>query len=237
MEKLRFSHGVKIAIAQHAAFEGPGEIADWALQRGHSVSICHLYRGDPLPALEAFDLLAVMGGEMNIYQYRDWPWLEPESAFIAAALAAGKKVVGICLGAQLIADALGARVVQSAHVELGWLPVVWTEEARAAFPGLPASATVLQWHGDMFRLPPGATRLASSEACSEQGYVIKNKCLGLQFHLEVDPSLVKQFIASQDEWPTGRYVQSPEAIQAKAAGHCAENRVLLYGMLDQFCGE
>ena len=226
---------MKIAVLQHAACEGPGEIAAWAEQRGHLVRVHHLYQGDPLPEDDAFDLLVIMGGEMNIYQYREWPWLKAERAFIEAALAHGQKAVGICLGAQLIADALGARVVQNAHIELGWLPVTWTPEARAIFPGLPASSTVLHWHGDTFGLPPGATRLAVSEACLEQGYVIKDKCLGLQFHMEVDIGLVQAFVEGQGEWHAGPYVQNAEAILAKATAHCEANRPLLHTMLDRFC--
>ena len=228
---------MNIAILQHAAFEGPGEIAAWAGQRGHAVTLHHLHQGDALPALDSFELLVVMGGEMNIYQYRAWPWLKTETAFIKSALTAGRKLVGICLGAQFIADALGSRVVQNAQVELGWLPVTWTPGARAAFPGLPEAATVLHWHGDTFDLPPGATRLAASEACPEQGFLIPGKCLGLQFHMEVDPSLVKEFVASQGEWPAGAYVQTGNAILAKAAAHCDVNRALLHGMLDGFCGK
>lgn len=226
---------MKIAVLQHAAYEGPGEIAAWAAQRGHAVSAHHLYRGDPLPEFEAFDLLVIMGGEMNIYQYRDWPWLKPESAFLASTLAHGKKVVGICLGAQLIADALGAGVVQNDHIELGWLPVAWTAKARALFPDLPAMSTVLHWHGDTFGPPEGATRLAASDACPEQGFVIEDKCLALQFHLEVDPALVQAFIDGQVDWPKGPYAQPPEMILAQAPAHCAVNRPLLHGILDRFC--
>jgi GMP synthase-like glutamine amidotransferase len=227
---------VKIAVLQHAAYEGPGEIAAWAEQRGHSVRVHHLYQNDPLPEFDAFDLLVIMGGEMNIYQYRDWPWLKAESAFIRAAQAGGKKAVGICLGAQLIADALGARVVQNAQIELGWWPVAWTPEARTIFSELPASSTVLHWHGDTFDLPPGATRLAASDACPEQGYVIKDQCLGLQFHMEVDCGLVQAFVDGQGEWHEGPYVQTAEAILAKATAYCDANRRLLHGMLDRFCG-
>jgi GMP synthase-like glutamine amidotransferase len=225
---------MKISVLQHAAFEGPGEIAGWAAERGHVVAVHHLYRGDALPGPDDFDLLVVMGGEMNIYQYRDWPWLRPESAFIKKTLEQGKQVVGICLGAQLIADALGARVVQNAEVELGWLPVAWTAEAQAIFPGLPASATVLHWHGDTFGLPAGATRLAISEGCPEQGYVIAGKCLGLQFHMEVDAALAKEYVAGQGAWPSGRYVQAPKAIANDAPHFCEMNRRLLHGMLDVF---
>jgi GMP synthase-like glutamine amidotransferase len=99
---------------------------------------------------------------------------------------------------------------------------------------LPKSSTVLHWHGDTFALPPGATRLALSAGCPEQGFVIPGQCLGLQFHLEVDPGLVKQFVANQGEWPTGRYVQKPEAILSEAASHCERNRALLQGLLDAF---
>ncbi len=227
---------MKISVLQHAAFEGPGEIAVWAAHHGHSVTVHHLYRGDALPALDAFELLVIMGGEMNIYQYRDWPWLKPESAFIKTTLDQGKRVVGICLGAQLVADALGSRVVQNPEVELGWLPVTWTKEAHAAFPKLPDATTVLHWHGDTFGLPPGATRLAASEGCAEQGYIIPNKCLGLQFHLEVGLALVKEFVAGQATWPEGRYVHKPEMILNEAANHSNINRDVLHGLLDQFCG-
>jgi GMP synthase-like glutamine amidotransferase len=226
---------MKICVLQHAAFEGPGEIAAWAARHGHSVDVHHLYRGDILPRPGSFDLLVVMGGEMNIYQYRDWPWLKPEREFIRSALEGGKRVVGICLGAQLIADALGARVVQNAEHELGWLPVTWTAEAGAAFPGLPATSVVLHWHGDTFELPPGATRLAASAGCLEQGFLIKNRCLGLQFHMEVDRALVEEFVAGQGEWPEGRYVQAPERVLEEADSTCDTNRRLLHGMLDQFC--
>lgn len=226
---------MRIGVLQHAAFEGPGEIGVWAIKRGHTLSVHHLYRSDALPALDSFDLLLIMGGEMNIYQYRDWPWLKAENAFIHSALEQGKRTVGICLGGQLIADALGARVVQNAEIELGWLPVTWTSEARATFPHLLSQATVLHWHGDTFGLPPGATRLATSTGCPEQGYMIPGKCLGLQFHLEVDPGLTKQFVEGQTEWPKGRYVQSREAVLKDAATHHEANKQYLHGMLDAFC--
>jgi len=225
---------MKFHVLQHAAYEGPGEIGKWAQKRGHPMSVSHLYNGDALPSLRDFDALVVMGGEMNIYQDRDWPWLKAERAFVTAALEAGKPIAGICLGAQLIADALGSRVTQNAVYEIGWLPVRWTSEAATAFPGVKESSTVLHWHGDTFNLPEGATRLAASDGCAEQGFVIPGKCLALQFHLEVDPALVKLYVDSQDWWPKGQYVQEPDAINAASAKHCTANRELLYGMLDKF---
>ncbi|HEX4140903.1 MAG TPA: type 1 glutamine amidotransferase [Candidatus Methylacidiphilales bacterium] len=225
---------MKFHVLQHAAYEGPGEIAAWAQKRGHTLAASHLYRGDALPELRGFDALVVMGGEMNIYQDRDWPWLKAERAFVAAALDAGNPVVGICLGSQLIADALGARVVQNPVFEIGWLPVRWTPEAAAEFDGVQEPSTVLHWHGDTFNLPEGATRLAVSDGCAEQGFVIPGKCLALQFHIEVDPALVKLYVDSQNWWPKGPYVQEPGVITAGAAKHCAVNSELLHGMLDKF---
>jgi GMP synthase (glutamine-hydrolysing) len=225
-----------ISVLQHAAFEGPGEIGKWAENHGHKLQVHHLYRGDALPALDAFDLLLVMGGEMNIYEYRSYPWLKPERMLIEATLQAGKRVIGICLGAQLIADALGARVTQNPVHELGWLPVAFSAEGRALFPALPETATVLHWHGDTFELPKGATRLASSEGCPEQGFAIPGRCLGLQFHLEVDPALVKLYVAGQGEWPAGKYVQAREEVLAEAGKYHEKNRTFLWALLDAFCG-
>lgn len=122
---------MKLAVLQHAEAEGPGEIANWARERGHEVAITRLDRGEAFP--ESFDALVVMGGEMNIYQDRDYPWLKAERRFVRAALEAGKRVVGICLGSQLLADALGSRVVQNAEHEIGWFPVLFTREAREVF--------------------------------------------------------------------------------------------------------
>jgi len=231
---------MKISVLQHAACEGPGEIERWAVERGHAVHLTHLYRGDSLPDPEAFDFLVVMGGEMNIYQDRDYPWLKPERELIAATMASGRRVVGICLGAQLIADALGSRVTQNPVHEIGWFPIRFTAEAHARFPKLPAAATVLHWHGDTFELPPAATRLAASEGCPEQGFVVKGKCLGLQFHLEMDPELVRQTVEGSSDfsrWPKGPYVQNPKTILAGASTYSAPNRAFLYDLLDAFCAE
>ena len=228
---------MNISVLQHAEAEGPGEIASWAHKRFHHVELTHLYRGDALPAWSSFDLLLVMGGEMNIYQYRDWPWLKPERELIAAALAAGRPVIGICLGAQLIADALGCRVTQNPEYELGWLPVTWTPEARAYCPEIPGQTTVLHWHGDTFELPQGATRLAWSPGCPEQGFLIPGKCLALQFHPEVDPKHAAEFVATQNAWPHGQYVQTADEVIARAPEHQPGVRQILFPLLDRFCAK
>jgi GMP synthase (glutamine-hydrolysing) len=225
---------MRFHVLQHAAYEGPGEIATWAEKRGHTLSTSHLYRGDALPAPADFDALIIMGGEMNIYQYRDWPWLQAESEMIRATLHAGRPAIGICLGAQFLADALGSRVVQNSVHEIGWFPVDWTAESREFFPQLPSAGPVLHWHGDRFGLPEHATRLAASRGCPEQGFVLPGQVLALQFHLEVDPGLVKLYVESQGKWPSGKYVQDPAEILAQAGKYCDANRHLLHGMLDRF---
>lgn len=229
---------MKISVLQHASNEGPGEIGKWAAEHGHPVQICHQYLGHALPALDSFDLLVVMGGEMNIYQDRAYPWLKPERALVRAALESGKRVVGICLGSQLIADALGATVTQNPLHEIGWFPVNFTPEGRRCFPKVPSSAIALHWHGDTFELPAGATRLGASDACPEQGFVIPGKCLALQFHFETDAGLVREFVDGSSDfslWPKGPYVQAPKIILEGAQTYCPENRPLLYHLLDTFC--
>lgn len=228
---------MKIRVLQHAAFEGPGEIGAWAEMRGHSVQVHPLYEGASLPGISEFDLLVVMGGGMNIYQDRDHPWLKPEREFIRLALKSGKRVVGICLGSQFIADALGQRVVQNPQYELGWLPVTFTAEGRKAFPALPPEAVVLHWHGDTFGLPDGAIRLGFSAGCPEQGFVIKGKCLGLQFHFETNPELVAEMVrgSTSENWWKGPYVQAPDLLLADACTYYETNRKILFTLLDQFC--
>lgn len=226
---------MNFSVLQHAAYEGPGEIASWAADHGHAMSLYHLYKDNLLPDPRSFDVLLVMGGEMNIYQYRDYPWLRAERNLIYSAMQQGKRVIGICLGAQLIADALGSRVFQNAQYELGWFPVDFTSEGRTVYPDLPPSATVLHWHGDTFELPSGATRMASSPGCPEQGFVIEKKCLGLQFHLETNSELVEQFVAGQVGWPSGAYVQTPEALLSDGDKYHQANKRFLHGMLDRFC--
>ena len=117
------------------------------------------------------------------------------------------------------------------------MPISLTPEARDFCPDLPESATVLHWHGDTFELPDGATRLASSPLCVEQAFVIPGKCLGLQFHLEVDPKIATQYVYSQGIWPEGSYVQLPEDVIAEAETHHAANRQMLVTLLDRFCAK
>jgi len=181
-----------IHVLQHVPFEGPAQIAHWAERRGHDLAISHLYAGDPLPDLDAFDRLVVMGGPMGVGDEAEYSWLRPEKARIADAIRAGKSVVGVCLGAQLIAEALGAEVFPNAVKEIGWLPIELTEAGRAhpLLEDLPPAPTVFHWHGDTFSLPDGAVHLARSAHCEQQAFLYDGRVLALQFHLESTPDSV-----------------------------------------------
>ncbi|HEY5791807.1 MAG TPA: type 1 glutamine amidotransferase [Chthoniobacterales bacterium] len=222
---------MRVHVFQHVPHEGPAAIGAWASARGHSVATTHLFAGEPLPSLEDFEMLVVMGGPMNIYQYRDHPWLKPERRFLEKAISAGKKLAGACLGSQLLADALGARVTQNAQVEIGWHPIRFSAEARRRFPALPESQLALHWHGDTFELPEGAIRLAESDACAEQGYWYDDRVLGLQFHPEITPEVLKIWCEVDAPQPGG-FVQSPAAILNQAEERYAESHRTLFTLLD-----
>lgn len=226
---------LNIHCLQHVPFEGPANIATWAETRAHHLSITHLYRGEALPSLEEVDWIVVMGGPMNVYEYRFHPWLREEKRFLAAALQSDKTLLGICLGAQLLADVLGSKVYQNMEKEIGWLPVALgpKEITDGFFPGAPRELTVLHWHGDTFDLPAGATWLASSTGCAHQAFALGERVVGLQFHLESTPSSVKALIEHcGSELTEARFIQTASAI-AENRSQFAANEKTLATLLEQ----
>ena len=199
---------MRIHSLEHQPAEGPAKIADWAASRGHTLTRTALYAAELPPALEAFDLLVIMGGGMNIYQHRDYLWLVQEKEFLRQAIAAGKPILGICLGAQLLADVLGGKVYQNPEKEIGWFPVRFIDRA-APFATFPETMNVMHWHGDTFDLPPGSRLVADSVGCPRQAFVWGDRVVGLQFHLEMGAVNVADLanVAAEDLTP-GRYVQS-----------------------------
>jgi GMP synthase-like glutamine amidotransferase len=182
---------VRVRYLQHVPYEGVGSIRDWAGARRHDLSGTLLSAGPHespgLPTLDAVDFLVVMGGPMNVYEHDAYPWLVAEKDFICSCIGAGKPVLGICLGAQLIADALGGEVTRAPYEEIGWYPVELTAAGRElpVFSGFPDRFTALHWHGDMFSIPAGAVHVASSAACPNQAFSYDGgRVVGLQFHLE-----------------------------------------------------
>lgn len=206
---------MNIHYLQHGASEGPGRIADWAKERGLALTGTHLYRGEPLPPLDSVDFLVIMGGAMNIYQHRDHPWLPGEKRFIRSAIEQGKIVLGICLGAQLIADALDARVYQNAEMEIGWFPVQFAPAAaeHAPFKAFPRELIALHWHGDTFDLPADAVSMARSACCENQAFLYTDRVAALQFHIEVGHEDVPLFLGDDGNPGSGKFVQSAETIR------------------------
>lgn len=205
--------------------------------RGHTLSCTRFYEAEQAPAnVDGFDWLVVMGGPMNIYQYRDHPWLRGEKRVIRDAVAANKRVLGICLGAQLIADALGGKVYQNAEREIGWFPVTAVPEGKGSPFAFPEATSVLHWHGDTFSLPPGGVWLARSEGCENQAFAVGTRVLGLQFHLEMRQEDVARIAAAcADELTAGRFVQSANEIVSRAGGESDAPALLahLLGLLEQ----
>ena len=198
-------------------FEGLASIETWAVARGHRVAATRLHAGDSLPRLGQFDWLVVMGGPMNIYEEEKFPWLAAEKRFIQSAIAGGRVVLGVCLGAQLIADVLGGPVGRNAHKEIGWFPIRKTDVAARSrvCDALPAELEAFHWHGDTFALPPWAVHVARSAACENQAFIYDERVIGLQFHLETTPEsarLLAQHCA--DELVTGPFIQTAGAMLA-----------------------
>ena len=181
--------GLRIHWLQHVAFEGLGAIAPWARRSGHVLSGTRVYADEALPAVDTFDWLIVMGGPMGVYETDRHPFISAEIDLIGAAIGAGKRVLGICLGAQLMAAALGARVYPSGQREIGWFTVEPAPDSDTSpFGGvLTGPLTVFHWHGDTFDLPAGAVRLAHSRICTQQAFGYGTRALALQFHPEMDP--------------------------------------------------
>lgn len=209
---------MRIHYLQHVPFEGLASIEQWARKKDYILSVTKFYDGDTLPSVDDLDWLIVMGGPMNIYEENKYPWLILEKHFIAEAIKKNKVVIGICLGSQLIADVLGAKIYKGQEREIGWYPIQLTTEAQKSpvFASFTEPFTVFHWHGDTFNLPPSAVRLAYSEVCATQAFIYGDRVLGLQFHLESTKDSVRQIIENcVSELVAGKYIQKPEEMLAR----------------------
>lgn len=204
---------MRIHWLQHVSFEGLGSMEVHLGQLGHVLSHTGFFQTDELPALDQFDGLLVMGGPMSVHDEQQYPWLRKEKAFIKAAIESGKPVLGICLGAQLIAEQLGASVSTAAQKEIGWLPVYPVSPQADTWLAITEALPVFHWHGETFQLPHGATRLVESEACEQQGFVYNNRVVALQFHLETTAASAAAIVQHCGQELNGaRYVQSAQQI-------------------------
>lgn len=180
---------MRVHVIQHVFFEGPGSIAAWLGRNGHTVTGTLCGENMALPDVDAVDMLILMGGPMSVHDENFFPWLRGEKEFVRSCIQAGKAVLGVCLGAQLIAEVLGGRVYPNADKEIGWFPVRGVAGGAECFP-FGDQEMVFHWHGETFTLPPGATLLATSDACAHQAFQYGERVMALQFHLEATPESV-----------------------------------------------
>jgi len=229
---------MKIHCFQHVAFETPGSILEWADIQQYSINYTRFYKELPVfPLINDIDFLLVLGGCMNVDEEAIYPWLREEKDFIREAVSAGKKVLGICLGSQLIAHALGSNVYPQEEKEIGFFSVQFTKEAtqHPFFNHFKNPYTVFHWHGDTFNLPADATLIASSDTCKNQAYLVGNNVLGLQFHIEMDEKVINEMISHDgDELnEKGNYIQSKEVIK-NGCQYLTQNKNDLFRLLDKF---
>ena len=215
-------------VFQHVPFEGPAAIDPWLRSAHFHISTTRFFDPpDELPDPAAVDFLLVLGGPMSVHDTDACPWLAPEMDFLRRFLDTGKPLLGICLGAQLLARTLGARVFPNPHREIGWFPVEGLPHDDPRSFHFPPTADAFHWHGETFDLPPGALPLARSAACAHQAFQ-NGRAIGLQFHLETTPESAQTLIdhARADLAP-GPFVQSePEILSAPPARYKSLHRLL-----------
>jgi GMP synthase-like glutamine amidotransferase len=194
---------------QHVPFEGLGSIEPWLQSAGYSITSTRFYESHELPEARKIDLLVVMGGPMSVNDEQEHSWLAEEKQFVKAVIDAGKPVLGICLGAQLIASAMGGEVYPNTEKEIGWFPIRGVNADDGDCFQFPEAIEVFHWHGETFSLPPGAVRIAESVACENQAFQIGAHVIGLQFHLETTPASAQAIVENcRDELVDGKYIQS-----------------------------
>lgn len=225
---------LRIHIIMHVAFEGPGCIAEWISAKGHSVTYSKLFDNDKLPDISEFDWLIIMGGPMGVYDETIYHWLSDEKQFIRSAIDAGKTVLGICLGSQLIAEVLGAKVYPNNQKEIGWFPIYCDKQNtdNPLLGNLEEEFTVFHWHGDTFDLPRGSKRLFYSDITPNQAFVYNKKVIGLQFHFEVTETTLREMIENGAAELTGKASVWNATDILRDTSNIKKNNVRMFHILD-----
>ncbi len=193
----------KVLVLQHIEREHPSNIRHYADDRGITLDVIGLWKSEPIPDISSYDGVVVLGGPMGVYE--EYVGKKEELEALQKHVDS-VPILGVCLGAQLLAHVLGARVyphiVDGKHVkEVGYSSVLQTPEGKASplFKGFPSQVRVLQWHGDTFDIPEGAVRIATAPVCKNQGFS-KGSAHGLQFHIEATPEMIATWVARDSEW-------------------------------------
>jgi GMP synthase-like glutamine amidotransferase len=222
---------MRVHILQHVPFEGLGSIELWLFEHGANVTFTRFYESSNLPTLDEIDMVIVLGGPMSVNDESVLSWLVAEKMFIAEAIRSDKAVLGICLGAQLIANALGSKVYSNKIKEIGWFPVYASERIFGSFQ-FPSEALVFHWHGETFDLPAEARLLASSTGCKNQAFQIKQNVIGLQFHLETTPHSATAIIeACGEELIPSAFIQTADTLRSAPTSNYEQANQLMAKVL------
>lgn len=218
----------------HVPFEGPGAMTDWIKKKGHRLEYTRFYEEDRLPEASEVDLLIIMGGPMNVFDFHVHAWMQEEIEWVGEFIQSGKPVLGICLGAQIVAAALGEEVYPGPEKEIGWhnLQFLPSLGEFRIFKELPVTRKAFHWHGDTFNIPKGAARIARSQLFPNQGFIFEKRVIALQFHLEVNPEAVKGMVDHcGDELVDGPYIQTAREILSET-DYFESNQQVLFHILD-----
>ncbi|MET0464003.1 MAG: gamma-glutamyl-gamma-aminobutyrate hydrolase family protein [Chitinophagaceae bacterium] len=226
---------MRVHYIQHVPFEGLGFIETWLREHQHTITVTRTWAKNVFPSMADFDVLVILGGPMGVYDDHLYKWLSDEKNFIFDSIKEEKPIIGICLGAQLLACVLGATVYTNKVKEIGWFPVdfdaAFSEWLGAPVPG---KLTVFHWHGDKFDNPYGGVMQASSSACNHQLFTFGDKMIGLQFHLEADVNSVSEMVKhGAAELIKDQYIQ--EADEISAFQSFDEPNQLMGRILDKLC--
>lgn len=218
---------MRVNILQHTPNEGPGAIKTWADKKNYDVYTYHPYQFGKLPAADETDLLVILGGPMSPND--DDEWIEQERTLINQLLAQDKPIFGACFGAQQIAKALGYKIGKAPHKEVGWAPVYLQ---TGAIPGLPDKITALHWHEEMFEVPTDAQLLFSSDLVKNQGFLLKDNVIGLQFHFEPETDNLHEIVINDGQYALDHNDLHQTPAEIIDHGVPAENRQIMFTLLD-----
>jgi len=220
---------LKVHYLQHVSFEGLGSMDKYFSDRNYEVTSTKLYDNEELPEEMDFDLLVIMGGPMGVRDTDVYPWLVAEEAFVKSAIDDGKFVLGICLGAQIIAHSLGAEVTENRYREIGWHSLEINENIEETFFAdiIEDGDEVFHWHGETFSIPEGAVHIASSQACENQAFIYNERVLAFQFHLETTAQSAKTLMDNcGSELDSSEFTSTPEEIMGDSDRFLRINEIM-----------